>query len=115
MGSKQIIGSLMMLGSVFAASVSQVLLKKSAMTNCSGQLREYLNPLVASGYALLLCTTLVNVLALRWIPLSLASALDASGQIFVPLLSGLVLKEAISRQKLVGMLTIGVGILIFFS
>lgn len=115
MSSEHITGSLIILVSVFAASVSQIFLKKAAGVQGADGLREYLNPLVAGGYTLLFCTTLLNVLALRWIPLSLASALEASGQIFVPLLSCLVLKEAINQQKLIGMLIIGVGILIFFS
>ncbi len=104
-----------MLGSALIASVSQILLKKSAGRNHMTKLREYLNTLVISGYALLFCTTFINVLALRWVPLTLASALDASGQIFVPILSFLVLGEKISSRKLLGMAIIFIGILIFFA
>lgn len=115
MQHEQLAGVGLMLGSALIASVSQVLLKKSAGHCYMTKLREYLNPLVIGGYTLLLCTTLINVLALRWVPLTLASALDASGQIFVPILSFLVLGERISRRKLLGMAIIVTGILIFFA
>lgn len=113
MDNKTLAGVLMLLGSVFIAAFSQILLKCSARRQYTGQIAEYLNPLVMIGYILLMGTTFINVLALRWVPLSLASALDASGQIFVPLLSFFILNEKISRKKILGMIVIVIGILFF--
>jgi len=115
MNYEQIAGIGLLLVSVWIAAVSQILLKQSANRSYLTKIQEYLNPLVIGGYALLLCTTLINVFAMRWVPLSLSSALDASGQVFVPLLSFVVLKEPISRRKLRGMAIIVAGILIFFA
>lgn len=65
------------------------------------------------GYFLLFGTTIINVFALRWVPLSLAVVLDASGQVFVPVLSRLFLNEQITRKKALGMAVIIVGIFVF--
>lgn len=109
------LGVLLILGSVILAGISQILLKISARRNYVSGLAEYLNPFVILGYFLLLTTTFLNLLALRWVPLSLASGLGASGQVVVPVLSFLILKERISRRKILGMALIVLGILLFFS
>ena len=109
-----LLGVGLVLTGTFITAISQIMLKKSAQHNYNNQLAEYINPLVVGGYALLLGTTLITVLALRYIPMSLAAALDSTGQIFVPVLSFLILKEHINRQKLIGMLIIILGLVIYF-
>ena len=59
------------------------------------------------------CLCHLCVIALRFISLSLSTALAATGQVFVPLLSWLILKERISVQKALGMVAIIVGIIVF--
>ena len=113
MDDRQILGAALILGATLLASVSQVLLKRSANMQHAARYAEYLNVFVISGYFLLFCTTIINVFALRWVPLSLAVALDASGQIFVPLLSRIFLGEDICRKKILGMVVIIIGISIF--
>ena len=49
--------------SVAVASVSQVLLKKSALKVYDNVIREYLNPYVIGGYGLLFCSMLLTVYA----------------------------------------------------
>lgn len=112
---EQLAGVGLMLGAALLAAISQILLKKSANRSYMTKMEEYLNPLVIGGYALLFCTTWISVLALRWLPLSMASALDVVGQIFVPALSFFALGERINRRKLLGMAVIVAGILIFFA
>jgi len=114
MSYKYLLGIGLVLLATFVAAVSQVMLKLSAQRQYNSHLAEYVNPLVIGGYTLLLSTTLVSVLALRYIPLTLAAALDSTGQIFVPVLSFLILKEHISRQKMLGMLVIILGLIIYF-
>lgn len=106
------VGIGLVLFSNMVAAVSQVLLKRAAKREVSKWWRAYVNPLVIIAYLLFLETTLLSVVALRYIPLSLSAALGASGQIFVPILSYFVLQEQISRKRCVGMLTIVVGIVI---
>lgn len=109
-----LMGTCLVLLATFIAAVSQIMLKKSAQHKYEIPLFEYVNPLVIGGYALLLGTTLISVLALRFIPMTLAAALDSTGQIFVPALSFLILKEHISKQKVFGMAVIIIGLIVYF-
>lgn len=113
MASKTLIGIGLILCSNIVAAISQLLLKKSAGKTYSSWLRSYLNPYVITSYGLLFGTTLLGVLALRFIPLVLSAAFAASGQIIVPVLSYFVLHEKISKKRLIGMITIVIGIVIF--
>lgn len=106
-------GSILTLASTFLAGLSQLLLKLSAGREYTSWLREYLNARVITAYAIFVLTTVLSVAALRFIPLSLSTALAATGQVFVPLLSWLILKERITSQKAIGMVAIVVGIVIF--
>lgn len=110
-----LLGTVLILLATFIAAFSQIMLKKSAQQKHHNQVTEYINPLVIGGYTMLLGTTLISVLALRFIPISLAAALDSTGQIFVPVLSLLILKEHINRQKLLGMVIILIGLIVYFK
>lgn len=106
-------GAALTLASTFLAGISQLLLKIAAGREYTSWLREYLNIRVITAYAIFVLTTILSVAALRYIPLSLSTALAATGQIFVPALSWLVLKERITPKKALGMTAIVVGIIIF--
>lgn len=95
------------------AAVSQVFLKISAKKTYTVWWRAYLNVLVIVAYGMFFGTTVINIFALKHIPLTVSAALGATGQIFVPVLSALVLKERINKQKLIGMLMIVAGIFVF--
>lgn len=114
MNYSSLIGVFLVLMATFVAAVSQIMLKESAQKKYTSQIEEYVNPLVIGGYALLLGTTLITVLALRFIPMTLAAALDSTGQIFVPVLSFFILKEHINRQKMIGMVVIIMGLIVYF-
>lgn len=101
--------------SVLVSSVSQLLLKMSANRHYETRLAEYLNPKVIIAYVLFFGATLITVLAYQYVPLSLGPVLESTGYIFVTLLGYFVLKEKIGKQKLLGMLVIIVGILLFNS
>lgn len=101
--------------SVVVSSVSQLLLKMSANSQYETRLAEYLNPKVIIAYMLFFGATLITVLAYQYVPLSLGPVLESTGYIFVTLLGYFVLKEKIGKQKLVGMLVIIVGVLLFNS
>lgn len=107
------IGSCFVLGANLVAAVSQLLLKLAARKNYPVWWRSYINPLVITAYGMFFGTTIMNVFALRYIPLTLSAALGASGQIFVPAVSALFLKEHISKRRLLGMFIIVAGIVLF--
>ena len=94
------------------SAFSQILLKQSANDPTHTGLRAYLNWRVIVAYALFFGCMVANVYALRTVELSVAGVLEASGYLYVMLLSWLVLKEKLTPRKLVGNAVIVVGIVL---
>lgn len=102
---------LIVLNSLISA-FSQIMLKKSAQKQYSSRIREYLNPLVIIAYAIFFGCTLISLYALKVVPLRLSPILEASGYIFIALLSDLFFREKLSRIQLLGLLLIFAGIVV---
>lgn len=98
---------------VFISSVSQIILKKSANKQYPNKIREYLNLRVIISYIIFFAATLCSILAYQKIPLSLGPILEASGYIFVAVLSRVFLKEKISKKKIIGLSIVILGIIIY--
>ena len=90
---------ILFLTGVFVSSVSQILLKKSAGRKYKNKLREYLNPLVAASYCMFFGATLFAIFAYKKIPLTLGPVLECAAYIFIPVLSGIFLKEKFTKRK----------------
>lgn len=110
--SNTAIFSMVFIFSVFVSSVSQIMLKKSALKKYDNKLKEYLNPLVICAYGLFFLSSLITVFALKYVPLSFGPILESTGYIFINVLSLLFLKEKISRRKYIGMAVIILGIIV---
>ena len=89
------------------------MLKKSAEKQYESKLKEYLNPLVIIAYILFFGTTFISMYALKVVPLSMAPILEASGYIFVAVLSYIFLKEKLTKKQLIGMALILAGIVVY--
>ena len=100
---------------VFISSISQVMLKKSAMAKHDSALGEYLNPLVIGAYALFVGATLCSVIAFRQIPISMGPILDATGYFYVVFFGVTIFHEKIDRTKLLALAIIIAGVLIYSS
>lgn len=105
-------GVIIYLVTPLVSAVSQLILKKAADNPKYTGLRFYLNPPVILAYALFFGCMLLNVFALRTLDLTVASVLEASGYLYVMLLSYFFLKEKITRRKLIGNLVIVLGIVL---
>ena len=112
--SELAIYSLIMVSGSLIASVSQIMLKKSAQKQYPSKLKEYLNPLVIIAYILFFGTTFISMYALKVVPLSMGPILEASGYIFVAVFSYIFLKERMAKKQLFGMALIIIGI-VFYS
>lgn len=99
--------------SVFISSISQILLKKSAMHKYKSKIQEYLNPIVTISYIMFFSCTFITIIAYRYIPLSWGPILESSGYIFISIMSYLFLKENFTKKNLVGMIVIILGIIVF--
>lgn len=104
---------LLFIFSVFIASVSQTILKTSAEKKYDNRLQEYLNPKVITAYGMFFLSSLITVVAYKYVPLSMGPILESSGYIFVTLLGFFVLHEKVGKKKLMGLLVILAGITIF--
>lgn len=105
------------LAGVLISSVSQVLLKKSAMRPHENAIKEYLNPLVIIAYGIFFGATLMNVLAYRGIPLSLGPVLEATSYLYVTFFGVTIFHEKLSRKKVLALVMIlsGIGIYALFG
>ncbi len=105
--------SWIMIFSVFISSISQIILKKSALKSYKNVMNEYLNPYVIGAYIIFFISTFITIYALKYVPLSMGPILESTGYVFIVILSRLFLKEAISKKKIMGMGIILIGIIVF--
>lgn len=111
--NEKILFALIFIAGVFVSSISQIILKKSADIEYPNKIREYLNVRVIFSYIIFFGATLCSILAYTRIPLSLGPILESSGYIFVAVMSRLFLKEKITKQKMLGLSIIIIGIIIY--
>lgn len=109
--SALVCGLLLLLG-VFINSVSQMMLKKSALRTYPSKLREYLNPLVIGAYVISTGITLLYSFAYKGLPLSIGPVIEASGYIFVALWGVLLFGEKLNRKKIAALGLIVLGIVV---
>lgn len=105
--------ALLLLFSVFISAVSQILLKKSALESHSSWLKEYLNIKVISAYFLFFCAVLIDLIALKFVPVSFVPVIETSSYIFIIIFSRIIFKEKISLKQYSAIVLILAGILIY--
>lgn len=98
---------------VVVSSIAQILLKKSANLKKESKLKEYLNFKTIFAYGIFFGATFCTLLAYKYVPLSMGVILNSTEYIFVAILSYFLLKEKISKKKLIGLITIIIGVVIF--
>lgn len=100
--------------SVTIASLSQLLLKKSATKRHGSFLREYLNLYVIAGYGLLFLSMFLTVLAFRGMDYKNGPVIESLGYVLVLLLSRIFFGERLTKKKIAGTICILSGIMIFY-
>ncbi len=96
------------------ASISQILLKKSALKTYSSPIREYLNPWVIIGYGMMVLSTIMTIIALKGLAYGNVPVVECFGYIFVMFLSRIFLGEKITKRKIIGNVLIIGGIIIYY-
>lgn len=99
--------------SVFIASCAQIILKTSADMEHASLIREYMNPRVIIGYLILFASTLITIIGYRGVELKMGPVLESSGYVFVLVLSHFFLHEKMSIKKILGIIFIVAGIVVF--
>lgn len=101
--------------SVLAAAGAQMLLKKAATIHYPSFWRQYVNPWVIGGYAVLGVSMLVNIFAMsRGIQLKEVGIIESLSYLFVPVLAFFIFGEKLSVRKVCAIGVIIIGIIIFF-
>ena len=102
-----------MLGGTFFTAVSQILLKQSSNIKYENKIREYLNFRVILSYGMFFLILLLNTWCYTKVEMRYGPVIDTAANVFVLLLSRLILKEKITKGKILGNLIIITGILIY--
>ena len=101
--------------SVLAAAGAQMLLKKAVGNHYPTFWRQYVNPWVIGGYAVLGVSMLVNIFAMsRGIQLKEVGIIESLSYLFVPVLAFFIFGEKLSWRKVGAIVVIMIGIIIFF-
>lgn len=94
--------------SILIASFSQVILKIGASKK-----NIYLNKYSIIGYSLMLISTLFTLIAYKGVKLTTGAMLQSLSFAFVSVLSVLILKEKIDKRKILAILIIVLGIIVY--
>ena len=101
--------------SVFSAACAQMLLKHGARQNYFGFWRQYLNPWVIGGYAIMACSLILNIFCMsHGVQVKEVSVIESMSYLFVPCLAFVLFKEKITLHKAGAIVVIIAGVIIFF-
>jgi len=99
---------------ILITSISQIFLKIGANEkNNENVFKSFFNIWTITGYFFVLFSTLLSLFALQKLELKTTVFLLPLGIIFVGLFSFFILKEKLSKYKIVGSIVIIIGIIIF--
>ena len=106
---------LLVIISVLSAAGAQMLLKQGAKKHYASFIRQYMNPWVMGGYAIMGCGLLLNIFCLsRGVQVKEVSIIESLSYLFVPLLSWMFFKERITWRKAGAIAVIMIGVVVFF-
>ena len=100
---------------VAIAAGAQMLLKQGARQGYTPWWRQYVNPWVISGYAIMFASMVANIWSLhQGLLLKALSIIESMSYFFVPALSWLIFREPITRRKAIAIVVIIIGVIVFF-
>ena len=95
-----------------ACAYSQVLLKKSSNIKYKSFIYEYLNIRVIVSYGLFFAVLMINSLLMRYLPLVILSPISEAFPFILSVFAGLIFfNEKITKNKIIGVVFISIGIL----
>ena len=102
-----------MIVSAFITAFSQIILKKSANKKHKNIIFEYLNPYVLCSYICYVGVLVLNVFIYTKIDYRFGVVISSMSIVFVMLLSNIILKETITKKRIIGNMIIVCGIMVF--
>ena len=104
--------SFILLGTLIS-SVAQVLLKKAAIQEHCSVKDEYFNKYVVVAYGIFVLATFLSIYAYKGIPLSMGAVLESTSYLYITIFGAYFFKEKITLQKVVALIFIVFGIIIY--
>lgn len=100
--------------SVLMSAASQILLKQGARHEYKSFLRQYLNPWVICGYGLLALSTICVIYAYTGLDYKNGPVFEALGLPLVMVLGRVFFSEKFTRNKIIGIVCIFAGVLVYY-
>lgn len=107
-----ILSYVLAVAAVIIASTSQVLLKKKASDAPKSFWKKFLNGPVILSYLLLFTSMVLNSLALREMDMAVLPCITATSFLWIMVLSALFLGEKPTRNKVIGICMILLGVVV---
>lgn len=98
---------------IFLTSVGHLLLKISAFRVAEYGGRLYTHPISVIAYVIFAIVALLSIYAMKGLDLKVFFALNSLTYICIPLLAFIILKESFTRSKVMGVLIISLGVILF--
>jgi drug/metabolite transporter (DMT)-like permease len=75
--------------------------------------RIYTNPVSVAGYFIFAFVAFISIYAMKGLDMKVFFALNSLTYICIPLLAYLILKESFTKNKIIGIIIISIGVIIF--
>jgi drug/metabolite transporter (DMT)-like permease len=98
---------------VIFTSIGHLLLKMATIRVAESGGRIYTHPLSLAGYGIFAFVALLSIYAMKGLDMKVFFALNSLTYICIPILAFLVLKESFTRNKVIGVIIISIGVLLF--
>jgi len=95
-------------------SIAHLLLKKGTVMSTEKHVKMYMHPYSLFSYAIFAIVAFLSIVALRGLDLKEFFALNSLTYIFIPVLSFIFLKELVTKNKLIGIILISIGVITFY-
>ncbi|MDP2797274.1 MAG: hypothetical protein Q8N94_07170 [Methanoregula sp.] len=98
---------------ILFTSIGHLLLKIGAIHASISGARIYTNPVSIAGYLIFAFVAFVSIYAMKGLDMKVFFALNSLTYICIPILAYLILKESFTKNKIVGIIIISIGVIIF--
>lgn len=98
---------------IVLTSAAHLFLKRGSVIAAGSGMRMYLHPLSLFSYLIFAIVAFLSITAMKGLDLKVFFALTSLTYICIPVLSFAFLKEPVTKNKLIGIIIISIGVVIF--
>jgi drug/metabolite transporter (DMT)-like permease len=98
---------------VIFTSVAHLLLKKGSVVSADNYVKMYLHPYSITAYIIFAIVAFLSIYAMKGLDLKVFFGLSSLTYMCIPVLSFMFLKDSVTKNKLIGIIMISIGVIIF--